>query len=224
MGKSKLIIGFLAILLVLSVGYALFGENITIGGTAVAQASFDINMECEKGYHADLDTYYFSSSKGQGGYSDDICSVNGNNINLSASLKFPTANRVFTIKVTNNGSLDAIININDKNEIGTSSKKVCIDTNEDDEMQESECTISTQNEGNKFITGSVMYIKDAQGNIEFLKSSNAISVQNGKQVLTIKPDESVYLVYTLLWDSNTLAKFITTELTAEYVFAQPTVE
>ena len=40
--KSKILIGFLALLLVMAVGYALFSENITINGTATAKGDFNV--------------------------------------------------------------------------------------------------------------------------------------------------------------------------------------
>mgnify|MGYP003308183578 CR=1 FL=1 len=41
--KNKILVGCLSLLLVLSVGYALFSETITINGTATAKGNFDIN-------------------------------------------------------------------------------------------------------------------------------------------------------------------------------------
>ena len=45
--KSKILIGCLALLLVMAVGYALFSETITINGTATAKGDFDISFTCE---------------------------------------------------------------------------------------------------------------------------------------------------------------------------------
>ena len=44
--KNKILVGCLALLLVLSVGYALFSETITINGTATAKGNFDIVGTC----------------------------------------------------------------------------------------------------------------------------------------------------------------------------------
>ena len=44
--RNKILVGCLALLLALSVGYALFSETITINGTATAKGSFDIGFEC----------------------------------------------------------------------------------------------------------------------------------------------------------------------------------
>ena len=46
--KNKILVGCLALLLVMAVGYALFSENITINGTATAKGDFDISYTCEK--------------------------------------------------------------------------------------------------------------------------------------------------------------------------------
>ena len=44
--KNKILVGCLALLLVLSVGYALFSETIEINGTATAKGDFDITYTC----------------------------------------------------------------------------------------------------------------------------------------------------------------------------------
>ena len=48
--KNKILVGCLALLLVLSVGYALFSETITINGTATAKGNFDMTATCQSGY------------------------------------------------------------------------------------------------------------------------------------------------------------------------------
>ena len=45
--KNKILIGCLALLLVMTVGYALFSETITINGTATAKGDFNIEYTCE---------------------------------------------------------------------------------------------------------------------------------------------------------------------------------
>ena len=45
--KNKILVGCLALLLVLSVGYALFSETVQINGTAKAQGDFNIEGTCE---------------------------------------------------------------------------------------------------------------------------------------------------------------------------------
>ena len=42
--KNKILVGCLALLLVLSVGYALFSETVTINGTATAKGNMDLTV------------------------------------------------------------------------------------------------------------------------------------------------------------------------------------
>jgi hypothetical protein len=42
--------------------------------------------------------------------------------------------------MTNNGTIDAILKANSKNQIGNITEKVCLDTNKDNAMSSSECT------------------------------------------------------------------------------------
>ena len=77
--KNKLLIGCLALLLVLSVGYALFSETITINGTATAKGSFDITTTCVPGYSSELFALGIPSADyEQAGFANSICDVNDN--------------------------------------------------------------------------------------------------------------------------------------------------
>ena len=109
--KNKLLIGCLSLLLVLSVGYALFSETITINGTATAKGSFDITTTCEPGLSEDVVGYLGvnSTDEEQHGFENSICDVKDNLVTLTTDLLYPTAARYFTIKMTNKGSIPAII-------------------------------------------------------------------------------------------------------------------
>ena len=58
--KNKILIGCLALLLVMAVGYALFSENITINGTATAKGDFDMSITCTP----DITTEFYNSALG----------------------------------------------------------------------------------------------------------------------------------------------------------------
>ena len=109
---NKLLLGILAFVVVCIVGYALFSETITITGTATAQGNFEITGSCEPGVPAEfvntIKTKYDSDYK-EGGYKNDSCSFNGNEATISVELEYPTAERWFTIKFTNTGSIPALL-------------------------------------------------------------------------------------------------------------------
>ena len=109
--RNKLLLGILVLLLVLSVGYALFSEKIVIDGTIKATGDFEITADCEKGYGVDLVNAGVASSAdyNQNGFEGDICSVDGTNVTLSTGLKYPGAKRYFTVKMTPTGAIGAKI-------------------------------------------------------------------------------------------------------------------
>lgn len=101
--RNKILVGCLALLLVLGVGYALFSETITINGTATAKGNFDITESCELG-----DTYNILGLV-EGGYDKDSCSVIDGKVYLETELYYPTANRSFTVYLENTGTINAVI-------------------------------------------------------------------------------------------------------------------
>ena len=128
--KNGLLLGCLALLLVLSVGYALFSETITINGTAKAKGDFDIEASCTKGYSNELvEAGVFASvNEGQTGYSGDSCDVSGNAVTFSTSFSNPGAIRYFTVKLTNKGSIPATFDMDKVTEdymVSNLEKKVC---------------------------------------------------------------------------------------------------
>ena len=124
-GNRKLIVAALTFFLVLSIGYAVFSETITIEGTATAQMEGGLEFECASGIISEtgVEPTPFEGLGGakfpskEGGYSNDSCSVIDGKITVSAALAYPLAGRAFTVKVTNNASYP--IKINDQ-EMGIS--------------------------------------------------------------------------------------------------------
>ena len=122
----------LAAVLTLAVGYALFSQTINITGTATAQGSFDIVASCTP----NLDSSISSIVIGDGDASDYVdkgvssasCSNDSQNpkkINFSVALDYPGAQKYMTVKITNNGTIDANINMQDPTM--TTENKLCID-------------------------------------------------------------------------------------------------
>ena len=116
MKKNKtMIVAVLAIMLTISIGYALFSQTINVTGSATAQGSFQITSECSFGIDDDISTIfptmYTTTTDVQlpteGGYSNDTCSVTNNNVTFNATLAYPGATRYFTVKMTNTGSVAA---------------------------------------------------------------------------------------------------------------------
>lgn len=119
MKKNKMIIIIaLTFILICSVGYAIFSENINISGTASAKGDFEFTATCQPGLSSEVpeslvkivsDYNDVSGTEDypsvESGYNNDTCSVSGKTVTFSADLKYPSAMRVFTIKITNTGSI-----------------------------------------------------------------------------------------------------------------------
>lgn len=108
---NKILLALLSFVVVCVVGYALFGESITVTGTAKAEGTFDIGVSCVTGFSSDFldagleDGYVINIP--DGGYKNDSCSVDGFNVSFKTDLEFPGASRKYTIKITNNGTIAA---------------------------------------------------------------------------------------------------------------------
>ncbi len=104
--KSKILIGCLALLLVLSVGYAYFSQNITINGTATAKGSFDLTSTCEM-VTEDFtlgDGTSIPASTGTG-----TCKVEGNKITTTSTFSKPSDEVYHNVTITNNGTIPAVL-------------------------------------------------------------------------------------------------------------------
>ena len=92
--KNKILVACLALLLVLSVGYALFSETITINGTATAKGSFDITYACEVAY-------------AEGG--TGTCTIENGVIKTTSTLTKPTDVVGYKVTITNSGAITAVL-------------------------------------------------------------------------------------------------------------------
>lgn len=198
--KNRILVGCLALLLVMTVGYALFSETITINGTATAKGNFNIEAICVKGVDADLMVAagITSDDLPEGGYSNDYCNVNENNVNFGADLAFPSAIRYFTIIMTNNGTIPAQLNI----DTGiTSDVEVC---------QQDICTSFRAEFTNEqydffapyYFSAELVGFKNTNG--EYVVDENEINNfydESGKNII-LKPGESLVVLSSSFWDRN----------------------
>ena len=111
---NKILLGVLAFVVACVVGYALFSESITISGSASASGDFRITTTCSAGvnskiFEAFADYGITEKDFVQGGYANESCNVSGNKVSLAVDLKYPTAQRAFTISFKNTGSMDAVV-------------------------------------------------------------------------------------------------------------------
>lgn len=94
--KNMVIIGVVALILVVAVGYAIFSDTLTINGSATAQGDFSLSYSCE----IDESSANKESAK---------CKVDGSNIEMKSSFLKPNEAVLFHVTVTNDGSIPAVL-------------------------------------------------------------------------------------------------------------------
>ena len=211
--KNKILVGCLALLLVLSVGYALFSETITINGTATAKGNFDLTTTCQVG-----DPYNFRPYDIQSGYTNDECNVVDNKVSYKANLTMPGAQRYFTITIKNTGTIPAIITD------GKKSDKVCYDTDRDDVIETTDNCSTT--DGN---------FHDAPDFIGFIKTDGTFlngedddisDFINEDGAIVIQPNESAVVWAYFYWNPSLGYEYnnmlISLEASSEFTFTQAT--
>ena len=114
--KNKILVGCLALLLVLSVGYALFSETITINGTATAKGSFGFEYTCEvltetltlnENRREPQNGQIFTIKPGTGA---GECEIVDGVIKTRSTLSKPGERVVFYVTIENpDGNIDAIL-------------------------------------------------------------------------------------------------------------------
>ena len=222
--NNKILIGCLALLLVMSVGYALFSDTITINGTATAKGDFDITAMCEPGISSKVGTVNSLGLSSEGGYENDTCSTDGDNISVNVGFLYPGAKRYFTYKFTNTGTIDAVLNLSNRK----FTNQTCVADNIQGENLE--CTSASFYKGFT-VTFRSLYkdgydtikIEDDKGNILTNEQAQEfLDLTNG--VLTLKPGYSIYNVNVVSVDHivtyNTNEMFVNYTATDIVMFEQ----
>ena len=113
---NKILITILVFVVVCVVGYALFSETITVTGTATAEGTFDVDVSCVTGFsqdYAEAINDNTIANYNQGGYKNDSCNASGFDVTFKTDLEYPGASRLYTIKVTNNGTIAARVPVSE---------------------------------------------------------------------------------------------------------------
>lgn len=97
--QSVVIVGIIAFILAISVGYAFFSETITINGTATARGNFDVEFTS-----ATINTQIGSIG------ATAVISDDKNSLNITVpKLEYPGAYAEIGVTITNKGSIPAIL-------------------------------------------------------------------------------------------------------------------
>ena len=234
MNKSnKILLGVLSFIVVCVVGYALFSENITVTGTATASGSFDIVTTCQTGIDSRIGTTTSLGWNKEGGFINDSCTVTGNKVSMTTEFLYPGAQRYFTLGFKNNGTIDAIMDLNKIIE----TEEICI--SDDANGTNKRCAEGNYlegfytNYGSKFMTSStekgVIY-EDPSGNIIPLEDAPKNGLfDTTNQMVRLKAGYSMYIVFYGIVgfdprNPNTSNKmYVDAKKNIEFIFEQITV-
>ena len=104
--KNMIIIGVIALILVVAVGYAIFSDTLTINGSATAKGDFNLSYACEV-VDEEISLGDGTSLSASGGTGS--CSVKDGTVTTTGEFSKPTDGIIFKVTVTNNGSIPAVL-------------------------------------------------------------------------------------------------------------------
>ena len=102
--KRKLIVGVLAFFVVMTMGYALFSETVTIGGTAKADGNLSLDF-----VNPDGTTNLNIKTTGVGYNGTAKIDDNHKTLKINANFDYPTAYIEIPVKVKNTGNIDLYV-------------------------------------------------------------------------------------------------------------------
>ena len=242
--NKRIIVALLAIVLTLSIGYALFSQTINITGTATASGSFQITSDCTIGLPSAIDQKLTNISvNDQKGTTNNVCTVgNDYNVTFSSNLLYPGAVQYFTIKMTNTGSEDAYLYLDDANEPAYEATNVTlcydgatgIDANNTPNGvidTSTECSNVAGQSDPYGIIGALLLFNIDENNFVFEKTDHSLYILEDDGIshfvvgdgdgLVLKPQESMYAVFEAKVDNRLDSNYyITTNMTVVFRFKQ----
>ncbi len=117
----------IAFIIVLSIGYALFSETISIQGTARADGTFDVDIiECKSTFTSSEISEYDLTNEDNYGYTSASCTVSNDQSSATFNTVYNVPDGVKTnvIKIKNNGTINARLLIDGGVIVN---QKICVD-------------------------------------------------------------------------------------------------
>ena len=105
--KRKLIVGVLALLVVMTMGYALFSETVTIGGTAKADGNLSLDL-----YNPDGTDSLDIKVNGVGSSGTAKIDASRKNLEVAVNFDYPTGYAEIPVKIKNTGDIDLYVDVN----------------------------------------------------------------------------------------------------------------
>ena len=215
----------LSVILLLSIGYALFSDNITITGTAKAKGTFALSTTCTMGFSEDISNYTgMEQNEMQHGYADESCVPSDNTVTMKTSLLYPGASRYFTVTITNTGSMDAVLPLGDEG--GSQYEISQMLTLYNIDGSSTGLTYGSSNLGFyeiardyayfvRFGDGTAMLAKNANGEVSMDPNEIGMMVKDssGNSYFRLKPGESAIVMILVQWSEDATDKTKTSEVT-----------
>ncbi len=227
--KKGIIIGAFALILTMVVGYALFGKNIEIKGTATAEGDFSLAATCESGINSKFTSLLETSEyfPKEGGYENDSCSVEGTTVSFHSDLKYPGAARYFTTKITNTGTIDAKLDALKGAQL--KKRKTCVDGINGElngTIEDSECAeYDSLNSSYIYTIVEPVAFEKADGTIVTHLDEDVSYFMDENNNIFLRPGESLYLAmfieFQLYYGNNSSGAFlVTNETQLDLAFTQ----
>lgn len=211
--NNKLLLGILSFVVVCVVGYALFGENISVTGNVTVSGDWSITVSCSDTIPSEVQEDY-SLNDIQGGFTEDSCNVSGNIITSKATLLYPTAMKLHHAEYKNTGSVSAVFKMGKYENSpladafstpGNLSIKLDLYDKKTDQLYQSFTdTSATTMEDYGQVYIDKVYIKTADGHYlnydeELLANETLYKDSEGNYYLEIKPGESIVFIISENW-------------------------
>ncbi len=203
---NKILLAILSFVLVCVMGYALFSDNINVGGSATATGNFEITSSCSPGISSFLTipSAYESLIPKDNNYNGDTCGIYSGEMIFDVSLLMPSSARTFTIKMTNTGTIDAKLWLLEKGkssrEDDTTGLVKVIETGSEEVVADSfgiDGVIGEQVIAYEYANGNIIYEGD-DNQIDFFYFDQEVM----DMAIILEPGESVYLIAYVTWPTN----------------------
>ena len=210
--NKKIIIGILALVVTCVIGYALFSETVSIKGTAKADGDFNISLSCETGIFNKINLFN-NIDVVEAGYNNDICEVKNNEVFFKTNLEYFTASRAFTVKVTNNGTIDITLLENSKLTYDSTISFVDNNGNLLKNAQGQDAVSNAKDLGLFYMISDTAVAFESNGIVYnfndpmFNVTNNEFFHYNGHSNpgdMILKPGKSAYFVFQIIWPETDL--------------------
>lgn len=197
--NNKILVGCLALLLAMSVGYALFSDTITINGSATAKGDFEITTEVID-LNQDIYSHFTDGDVSSGVVENPTISVVDNKVSSSVTFGAPGSHHYFGIKVKNTGSIPATLN----SVVDKTNNYTIVDKNVESGIS---FTPWYDSDGEVELQGEMLvddgWIMDYDSN-DFPAESRTMNGYIERDMLdaVLDPGEEVYFVFYYFWNSK----------------------